>query len=213
MIIFTNNKSTKFCLIALHINRFIHKRKVVPFFCLKVYTTRTEYIQNVFASKNVRRILVRGVNAPLPPEAKNFLKIWLRNGAFWSTENALFCMFSLFNFSSIFHGGRSADPICPHVRTPMFANLAGSCVSALANDVPVYFRRYLHGPVFLAHRYPSPAHAIHIRLWQRNPLSQRQPGTSGRARYDAIAPFSHQILIYVQTRPIWSFYYFVSSGT
>jgi len=128
-------------------------------------------------------------------------------------KNALFCMFSLFNFSSIFHGGRSADPICPHVRTPMFASLAGSCVSALANDVPVYFRRYLHGPVFLAHRYPSPAHAIHIRLWQRNPLSQRQLGTSGRARYDAIAPFSHQILIYVQTRPIWSFYYFVSSGT
>jgi len=75
MIIFSNNKSTKFCLIALHINRFIHKRKVVPFFCLKVYATRTEYIQNVFASKNVRRILVRRVNAPLPPEAKNFLKI------------------------------------------------------------------------------------------------------------------------------------------
>ena len=35
-------------------------------------------------SRNVRRILVRGVNAPLPPEAKKFLKIWLRNGAFWS---------------------------------------------------------------------------------------------------------------------------------
>ena len=29
-----------------------------------------------------------------------------------------FCTFSLFNFSSIFPG-RSADPICPHVRTPM----------------------------------------------------------------------------------------------
>jgi len=27
-------------------------------------------------------------------------------------------MFSLFNFSSIFRGG-SADPICPHMRTPM----------------------------------------------------------------------------------------------
>jgi len=34
--------------------------------------------------RNVRRILVRGVNASLPPEAKKILKIWLRNGAFWS---------------------------------------------------------------------------------------------------------------------------------
>jgi len=33
MTIFTNNKSTKFCQITLHIKRFIHKRKVV-FFCL-----------------------------------------------------------------------------------------------------------------------------------------------------------------------------------
>ena len=133
---------------------------------------------------------------------------------YWNIlKNALFACFRFLIFHPFFTGGRSADPICPHVRTPMFASLAGSCVSALANDVPVYFRRYLHGPVFLAHRYPSPAHAIHIRLWQRNPISQRQLGTSGRARYDAIAPFSHQILIYVQTRPIWSFYYFVSSGT
>ena len=31
---------------------------------------------------------------------------------------ALFCMFSLFNFSSIFPGV-SADPICPYVRTAM----------------------------------------------------------------------------------------------
>ena len=33
-------------------------------------------------SKGVCRILVRGVNAPLPLEAKKILKIWLRNGAF-----------------------------------------------------------------------------------------------------------------------------------
>jgi len=32
----------------------------------------------------VRRILVRGVNAPLPHEAKKILKIWLRSGACWS---------------------------------------------------------------------------------------------------------------------------------
>ena len=31
---------------------------------------------------------------------------------------SLFCMFSLFNFSSIFPGV-SADPICPYMRTPM----------------------------------------------------------------------------------------------
>ena len=32
MTIFTDNKSTKFCQITLCIKRFIHKRKVVPFF-------------------------------------------------------------------------------------------------------------------------------------------------------------------------------------
>jgi len=32
MMIFTNNKCTKFCQIALRTKRFIHKRKVVPFF-------------------------------------------------------------------------------------------------------------------------------------------------------------------------------------
>jgi len=34
--IFINNMSTKFCQITLHIKRFIHKRKVVPFFCIMV---------------------------------------------------------------------------------------------------------------------------------------------------------------------------------
>ena len=34
------------------------------------------------------------------------------------SENCSFCMFSLFNFSSIFPGG-SADPFCPYVRMPM----------------------------------------------------------------------------------------------
>jgi len=32
MIIFTNNKSTKFCQITLRIKRFIDKRKAVPVF-------------------------------------------------------------------------------------------------------------------------------------------------------------------------------------
>ena len=40
-------------------------------------------------------------------------------------KTALFCMFSLFNFSSIFRGG-SADPICPYVRTPMFTKESSS---------------------------------------------------------------------------------------
>ena len=37
-------------------------------------------------------------------------------------KTALFCMFSLFNFSSIF----PADPICPYVRTPMFTKESSS---------------------------------------------------------------------------------------
>jgi len=37
MIIFINSESAKFCQIKLRIKRFIHKRKVVPFFCFTVY--------------------------------------------------------------------------------------------------------------------------------------------------------------------------------
>jgi len=40
MIIFTSNKSTKFCQIILRIKRFIHKRKVVPFFSLMAVECR-----------------------------------------------------------------------------------------------------------------------------------------------------------------------------
>jgi len=78
-----------------------------------------------------------GVNAPLPPEAKKILKIWQRNGAYWSIsvlytclpwllskyntniENC--CFFACFRFL-IFHpfSRGSADPICPYVRTPMW---------------------------------------------------------------------------------------------
>ena len=91
------------------------------------------HLWDFVVARNVRRIFVRGVSAPLLREAKKILKIWLRNGAFWSisvvsiapfspphlhSEKCSFCMFSLFNFSSIFPGG-SAGPICPYVRTPM----------------------------------------------------------------------------------------------
>jgi len=93
--------------------------------------------------RGVRRILVRGVNAP---------PCHLRRRKFWKFDyemvhcevnlnkyvvsiapfftpacpdcskniqkTVLFCRFSLFNFSSIFPGG-SADPICPYVWTLM----------------------------------------------------------------------------------------------
>ena len=38
MITFINDKTINFCQITLRIKRFIHERKVVPFFCLMVYT-------------------------------------------------------------------------------------------------------------------------------------------------------------------------------
>jgi len=43
MTIFINNKSTKYCQITMCIiKRFIHKRKVVPFFLpQRVYTSKT----------------------------------------------------------------------------------------------------------------------------------------------------------------------------
>ena len=53
----------------------------------------------------------------------------------YTRKTALFCMFSLFNFSSIFPGG-SADPICPYVRTPML--LYNFCYCLLRTDG--YFR-------------------------------------------------------------------------
>ena len=86
-----------------------------------------------------------GGQCPLAAWGEKKLKIWLRNGAFWSISDlnkhvvsiapfstpaftptptpiqktALFYTFSLFNFSSIFQ--RVTDPICPSVRTPMIS--------------------------------------------------------------------------------------------
>ena len=40
MVIFLNNKSTKFSQITFRIKRFTHKRKVVPFFCLTMLVLR-----------------------------------------------------------------------------------------------------------------------------------------------------------------------------
>ena len=37
-----NNKSTKLCQITLHIKRFIHNRKVVPFFSASQYSKQTQ---------------------------------------------------------------------------------------------------------------------------------------------------------------------------
>jgi len=39
-------------------------------------------LTSVELTRNVHKILVRGVNVPLPPEAKKILKISLQNGAF-----------------------------------------------------------------------------------------------------------------------------------
>ena len=40
-----------------------------------VYTNARERHMSATVTRNVRRILVRGVSAPLPPEAKKILKI------------------------------------------------------------------------------------------------------------------------------------------
>ena len=53
------------------------------------------------------------------------------------SENCSFCMFSLFNFSSIFPGG-SADPFCPYVRMPMaIIQLCNIFLNIFAFNVPV----------------------------------------------------------------------------
>jgi len=71
---------------------------------------------------SVRRILVRGVNAPLSPEAKKILSPHLHP----PFKKLLF--FACFRFL-IFHpfSRRSADPICPYVRTPIHR---GTCPMA-----------------------------------------------------------------------------------
>ena len=64
--------------------------------------------QNIrHSSRNVRRILDRGVNAPLPP-------VSLHPYPHTPLKNCTFCMFSLFNFSSIFPGGQLTPftPMC-----------------------------------------------------------------------------------------------------
>ena len=54
MITFSNNNSTKFCQITLCVTRYIHKkRKVVPFFCLIVYTCIKHVMNDV---KNINEI-------------------------------------------------------------------------------------------------------------------------------------------------------------
>jgi len=59
-------------------------------YCLGLYTINDRSTSTILSEltiswdQGVRGILVRGVNAPLPLEAKKIRKIWLRNGAFWS---------------------------------------------------------------------------------------------------------------------------------
>jgi len=58
---------------AANLRRYLRNRKICHWGFLSRYGYST--------GRNVRRILVRGVNVPFPPEAKK-LNISLRNGAF-----------------------------------------------------------------------------------------------------------------------------------
>ena len=108
-----------------------------------------------FTAKGVGRILVRGFNAPLPPETKKLLKIWLRNGAFWSISeyicgqhtavlytclpwllskysiNVIFACFRFLIFHQFFQGGVSWPhlPLCAdaHVRRWTYSNDDAPC--------------------------------------------------------------------------------------
>ena len=75
----------------------------------------------------VRRILVRGVNAPLPPEAK---KIFSHHSYHFTPPRflkKLLCLarFRFLIFHPFFQWG-SADPICSCVRTPVPTRESGS---------------------------------------------------------------------------------------
>jgi len=101
------------------------------------------------SSKGARRILVRGSMPPCRLRRRTFWKFeegYSRRMVMINNNNnnnhhqldqpvitritsppplfrkLLFCMFSLFNFSSLFPGG-TADPICPYVRTPCVLGL------------------------------------------------------------------------------------------
>ena len=79
---------------------------------------------------------------------------------------ALFCMFSLFNFSSIFPGG-SADPICPYVRTPMAVHSRRS-VDSIGGSVTVGGDRNTGRVSFLL--------SLGLDWRMGGPLPQRGPG-------------------------------------
>jgi len=58
MVIFTDNNSAKFCQITLRIKKFIHKRKLVPFFCLTYADTKVIITIYSHKNKNVQDIKV-----------------------------------------------------------------------------------------------------------------------------------------------------------
>jgi len=70
MIIFTNNKITKFCQITLHTKRFIHNRKLVPLFRLTVYYYYTRLTAS-FRRAAVRRAAIDRYILPAGPTAAN----------------------------------------------------------------------------------------------------------------------------------------------
>jgi len=54
MIIFINNKSTKFCKVTLHIKRFIYKRKLVLFLLHSVLSLNKNTITSYLLHVNIR---------------------------------------------------------------------------------------------------------------------------------------------------------------
>jgi len=87
-------------------------------------------------NKNVRWILVRG---SMPPCRLRQRKFWKYDYEMMHSEvlkNALFCMFSPFNFSSIFPGGQ-LTPLDAHGPQPQSVILHHSCTnsSPIATDI------------------------------------------------------------------------------
>ena len=68
MIILTNNKTTKFCQIILHVKRFTHKRKVVHFFlphgvAIKMILLKhLKYLRNFNRHFFIQRMVLEAVN-------------------------------------------------------------------------------------------------------------------------------------------------------
>ena len=109
------------------VNRWVYRSPGVSLWKVPLFLGRSGLISNgisigsaVFAGltvKNVCRILVRWVTAPMPPEAK-ILKIWLRRVYSEVLKNAFFACFCLLIFHPFFLEGVSWPhlPLCADAR-------------------------------------------------------------------------------------------------